>query len=61
MMAFVDAANEIDGTCEVITGRYRVDAKSLMGVLSVLISDTAMVEVEQTQDKLPASFRKYLR
>lgn len=61
MMAFVDAANEIDGTCEVITGRYRVDAKSLMGVLSVLISDMAMVEVEQTQDKLPASFRKYLR
>lgn len=30
IMAFVNAANEIDGTCEVITGRYRVDAKSLM-------------------------------
>lgn len=58
--AFVNAANEIDGTCEVITGRYRVDAKSLMGVLSVPISDMAMVEVEQTQDKLPASLRKII-
>lgn len=61
MMAFVNAANELEGACEVISGRYRVDAKSLTAVLAVPLAGMVMMEAEQTWEELPRSLRRYLR
>lgn len=60
MKAFVNAARELKGICEVVSGRYRVNAKSLMAVLAIPISGILMMEVEQAQENLPQSLQRYL-
>lgn len=57
---FVDAAKSLEGECELISGRYRVDAKSLIAVFTLPIGNRMELEVEQMQTELPEQIRKYI-
>ena len=42
---FVEAANKFESDVDIIMGRYVVDAKSIMGVLSLDLSGAIEVEI----------------
>ena len=47
-------------TCEVISGRYRVNAKSLIGMLAIPEAKYMIMETEATEEELPLGIQKYL-
>ena len=58
---FVNAAVHLKGECELISGRYRVDAKSLIAVFTLPIGGEMMLEVDQSQTELPEQIQQYIR
>ena len=60
MMDFTEAARELQCGCEVVSGRYRVNAKSLMAMLSVPESGAMRLLLERAEP-LPDRLKKYLR
>ena len=57
---FVNEASHLEGKCELISGRYRVDAKSLISVFTLPIRGEMVVEVEQEQTELPEQMQKFI-
>lgn len=62
VMGFVEAAKQLRGPCEVVSGRYRVDGKSLMGMLAIPETADMVLELgmEQDEGELPEGLLKYL-
>lgn len=60
IMEFVDAVNNLEKTCEVVSGRYRVNAKSLIGVLAIPETNYMILETEAAEEELPTRIHKYL-
>lgn len=60
IMKFVEAAAELEEPCEVVSGRYRVNAKSLMAVLAIPETGEMTLELRQGGRELPEKLRKYL-
>ena len=60
MKEFVEAVNDMGKTCEVVSGRYRVNAKSLIGMLAIPEANSMIMETEATEEELPAEIQKYL-
>lgn len=56
---FVDAANNLDSDCEIVSGLYRVDAKSLIAVLTIPITNALTLEIAQPDIELPEQMKKY--
>ena len=54
---FVDAANHCDCEVDVLSGRYIINAKSIMGLFSIDLSAPIRVEVHGT-DAQGESFRR---
>ena len=46
---FVDAANHCDCEVDVLSGRYIINAKSIMGLFSIDLAKPVRVEVHGTQ------------
>lgn len=57
---FVEAANDMGKACELVSGRYRVNAKSLIGVLAIPETNSMIMETEAAEEELPARIQKYL-
>lgn len=57
---FVEVVNDMGKTCEVISGRYRVNAKSLIGMLAIPEAKYMIMETEATEEELPLGIQKYL-
>ena len=49
---FVDIVSKIDGTLDLVSGRYRVDAKSIMGIFSLDLSKDLDLVVHYEDEKL---------
>lgn len=49
---FVDVVSKIDGTLDLVSGRYRVDAKSIMGIFSLDLSKDLDLVVHYEDEKL---------
>lgn len=52
--AFVDAASRCHCEVDVLSGRYVVNAKSIMGLFSLDLSQPVQVEVHGTQEQAEA-------
>lgn len=48
---FVDAANHCDCEVDVLSGRYIINAKSIMGLFSIDLAKPVRVEVHGTQEQ----------
>lgn len=51
---FVSAIEKFDGYFDIATGRYVVDAKSIMGIFSMDLSKPVEFRVLETHEKLSA-------
>lgn len=43
---FVDTVSKIDGEFSLVEGKYIVDAKSIMGILSLDLSETIRLDID---------------
>ena len=57
---FVNAMGEIEGEVVVSSGKYIVDAKSILGIFSLDLSKPLKVEVEDWKEEYSALFDNYL-
>lgn len=57
---FVDTASKIEGDVTLLSGRYVVDGKSIMGVFSLDLTQPLTMEIEHWKDEYAAVFKKYL-
>lgn len=53
---FTDISNTFDFDIDVIQGRYVVDAKSIMGIFSLNLTEMLTVKIESNNDKEIARF-----
>lgn len=62
MKGFVEAVQDLEGSCEVVSGRYRVNAKSLMAILAIPKTAGMVLELElgQEVEELPDKLLKFL-
>lgn len=58
--AFVDAVNCLEGKCELISERYRVNAKSLIAVLTLPMRSEMTIEVEGLRTELPKQLQRFI-
>lgn len=49
---FVDLVSSIDGDADLVSGRYTVDAKSIMGIFSFDISKPMELRIHREADEL---------
>lgn len=49
---FVDLVSGIDGDADLVSGRYTVDAKSIMGIFSFDISKSMELRIHREADEL---------
>lgn len=59
VIGFVDVVNKLDSACEIISGPYRVNAKSLMAVLSIPLAYVMTFEIAGSAE-LPEQMKKYI-
>ncbi len=60
IMGFVEAAKGLRGSCEVVSGRYRVNAKSLMAMLTIPDTVDMTLELADETEELPEAVLNYL-
>lgn len=60
IMGFVEAAKGVQGSCEVVSGRYRVNAKSLMAMLTIPDTVDMTLELANETGELPEALLNYL-
>ncbi len=61
---FVTATNKYDHECDLISGRYAVDAKSIMGIFSLDLSKPLVMKIHgegKTADALIESIEKFIK
>lgn len=58
---FVKKCSEFEENIDYIKGRYVIDAKSLMGVLSVDLSDFGTIEIHTDDEKVINKFKEEMR
>lgn len=57
---FVNEVSGIDRDVFLCSGRYVIDAKSIMGIFSLDLSKTLTVEIENWDEEYMNIFQKYL-
>lgn len=57
---FVSAVNLLDSDCEIVSGLHRVDAKSLLAVLTLPITNVMTLEIARSDIELPEQMKKYV-
>ncbi len=60
IMGFVEAAKGLQGSCEVVSGRYRVNAKSLMAMLAIPDTADMTLQLADEAEELPEVLLNYL-
>lgn len=57
---FVNVTNRIDGKVFLLSGRYTVDAKSIMGIFSLDLSKPMNLEIEVWKEEYKDMFERFL-
>jgi len=60
---FVNTVNRFSSDFDLISGRYVIDAKSIMGIFSLDLSKPLMLEIHEhgnEHDELMAALKKYI-
>lgn len=58
--AFVDDMSQIKGDVLLSVGKYVIDAKSIMGIFSLDLSNPLQLEIEDWKEEYAAVVEKYL-
>ncbi|MEY8237781.1 HPr family phosphocarrier protein [Lachnospiraceae bacterium 66-29] len=58
--AFVDDMSQIKGDVLLSVGKYVIDAKSIMGIFSLDLSNPLQLEIEDWKEEYVAVVEKYL-
>jgi len=58
--AFVDDMSKIKGDVLLSVGKYVIDAKSIMGIFSLDLSNPLQLEIEDWKEEYVAVVEKYL-
>ena len=59
--AFVNTVTQFDYDFDLISGRYTIDAKSIMGIFSLELSKPLRFEIEDWKEEYAAVIKRYLR
>jgi phosphotransferase system HPr-like phosphotransfer protein len=57
---FVNMVSKIDGDVTISSGRYIIDAKSIMGIFSLDLSKTVTLEIEEWKDEYMEMLKQYI-
>ena len=57
---FVNMVSRIDGDVTISSGRYIIDAKSIMGIFSLDLSKTVTLEIEELKDEYMETLKPYV-
>lgn len=58
---FVNTMNRIDGDVVLSSGRYVIDAKSIMGIFSLDLSKPLHLEIEEWKDEYEEWLKPYIQ
>ena len=58
--AFVNEIGKFDCDFDLVSGRYVIDAKSIMGIFSLDLSNPLQLEIEDWKEEYAAVVEKYL-
>ena len=59
--SFVNAITQFEFDFDLISGRYVIDAKSIMGIFSLELSKPLRLEIEDWKEEYAAVIERYLR
>lgn len=57
---FVDTVSKIEGEFSLVEGKYIVDAKSIMGILSLDLSENIQLDIDTRDDTVLQKLRPFL-
>ncbi len=57
---FVSAVTLLDGDFDIVSGRYMVDAKSIMGILSLDFSQPLELRISACTEETEAKLQKFI-
>ena len=58
--SFVTLTTKIEGDVTIISGRYIIDAKSIMGIFSLDLSKQLDLEIEEWKDEYEDALKPYM-
>lgn len=58
--SFVNAITQFDCDFDLISGRYVIDAKSIMGIFSLDLSNPLQLQIEDWKEEYAEVIKKYL-
>ncbi len=58
--SFVTLTTKIEGDVTIISGRYIIDAKSIMGIFSLDLSKPLDLEIEEWKDEYEDALKPYM-
>lgn len=59
--SFVNTLTKFDCDFDLVSGRYVIDAKSIMGIFSLDLSNPLQLEIEDWKEEYTPIVEKYLR
>lgn len=57
---FVNSMNKIEGEVTISCGRYIINAKSIMGIFSLDLTKSLILEIEEWKDQYETLLKKYM-
>lgn len=57
---FVNAVGQIEGDVLLLAGKYVIDAKSIMGIFSLDLSNPLQLQIEDWKEEYASVIEKYL-
>ena len=57
---FSDSIKCLECRCEIISGNYRVNAKSVLAIFTLPFKNTMIFETERIVEELPEQTKKYI-
>lgn len=58
--SFVDTISKIDGEFSLVDGKYIVDAKSIMGILSLDLSESIRLDIDTKDEAVLQKLRPFV-
>ena len=58
--AFVNSVNTFDSEFDLVSGRFVIDAKSIMGILSLVLSKPITLNIYSDDDAIMESLKPFL-
>ena len=58
---FVDLVSKVEGDVDLVSGRYTIDAKSIMGIFSLDLSKPLQLEFADWKEEYRSVVEKYMR